>query len=151
MQRRGIVLERSALGQRRHIAAFLHAAAIATGTSRASRIVAGMVARFAAVGRIVEHFATVDIAATGAAPGVDAEQPANPSERVEAEIALAATAAVVAASAALAATGAPPTTGAPAAIVGIDGLAIGTVNRTASRAAFALAPAAALAATSAVV
>jgi hypothetical protein len=112
-----------------------------------------MVARLAAVGRIVEHFAPVDVAATGAAPGVYAEQPANPSERVETEIALAATTAVIAASAAtvaLATTGAAARTTAPAAIIGIDGLAIGAMNRTTSRAAFALAPAAALAATSTV-
>ena len=73
--------------------ALAHAAAIATCAAAATGPLAVAVARFAASGRIADRFTPVGIAATRSAPGAGIEQSPDPSQGMEAEVALAAIAA----------------------------------------------------------
>jgi hypothetical protein len=100
---------------------------------------AGAIAWFAAIGRVVDRFTPAGIAAAWATPGAGIEQPANPPQGVETEIALTTATALIVA---VAATAAGAATAAFAASVAINAFAQGAMNG----AAIAFAPATALAA-----
>jgi len=98
---------------------------IASRASTATGPAADTIARIAAISRIVDYFTTVETAAARATPGAGIEEPADPPQGVETEIALAATAALVRA---LVATGIVAATAALATVIAINAFAIRATN-----------------------